>query len=111
MCQRSRIVSINGEEIVDFQHLATAVAVNGKDPMDIVAATEATTGVYTVTPAFDEEDGIYRIGVPFGFDPTRGSSCAPGPPRLRQASRKAIDCSRSSAERRASRWIGSSWGR
>lgn len=66
----SRIVSINGEEIVDFQHLVTAVAVNGKDPMDIVAATEATTGVYTVTPAFDEEDGIYRIGVPFGFDPT-----------------------------------------
>ena len=66
----SRIVSINGEEIVDFQHLVTAVAVNGKDPMEIVAATEAATSAYTVTPVFDQEDGIYRIGVPFGFDPT-----------------------------------------
>lgn len=66
----SRIVSINGEEIVDFQHLVTAVAVNGKDPMEIVAATETATSTYTVTPVFDEEDGIYRIGVPFGFDPT-----------------------------------------
>lgn len=66
----SRIVSINGEEIVDFQHLVTAVAVNGKDSMEIVAATDAATNSYTVTPVFDEEDGIYRIGVPFGFDPT-----------------------------------------
>ncbi|MEC8511100.1 MAG: site-2 protease family protein [Planctomycetota bacterium] len=65
----SVIVSINGEEIVDFQHLVTAVAVNGKEPMEIVAATQADARSYTVTPVFDEEDGIYRIGVPFGFDP------------------------------------------
>ena len=65
----SRIVSINGEEIVDFQHLVTAVAVNGKDPMEIVAEANGASRSYSLTPVFDEEDGIYRIGVPFGFDP------------------------------------------
>ena len=48
--------------------------------MEIVAATETATSTYTVTPVFDEEDGIYRIGVPFGFDPTARPLGARGSP-------------------------------
>lgn len=66
----SRIVSVNGEEIVDFQHLVTAVAVNGKEPLDVVAESDGVQAAYKIVPEYNEEDGIYRIGVPFGLDPS-----------------------------------------
>lgn len=66
----STVVSVNGEEIVDFQHLVTAVAVNGKEPLDVVTERNGETRSFSLTPAFDEDAGIYRIGVPLGYDVT-----------------------------------------
>lgn len=69
----SEILAINDEEITDFEHLVIAVAVNGKDDVELVARPPgegATPVTYRMTPEYDEEVGLYRLGLSPGLDPT-----------------------------------------
>ncbi len=73
----SRILTVNGEDVVDFEHLVIAVAVNGKDgvtldvqPPALGDGTTPPVQTFELSPKFDEDLGVYRIGLPAGFDPT-----------------------------------------
>ena len=73
----SRILSVNGEKVVDFEHLVIAVAVNGKDGVTLEVQPPADANgalppvkTYELSPKYDEDIGVYRIGLPAGFDPT-----------------------------------------
>ena len=68
---QSRVLSIGGEEVLDFQQLVTAVAVNGKEPVEVVVDPPGPEErrTYTLQPQFDEETGVYRLGLPVGLDP------------------------------------------
>ena len=73
----SRILSVNGEKIVDFEHLVIAVAVNGKDGVTLDVQPPASADgalppvqTFELNPQFDEDVGVYRIGLPAGFNPT-----------------------------------------
>jgi regulator of sigma E protease len=73
----SRILTVNGEKVVDFEHLVIAVAVNGKDGVTLDVQPPAENGgplppvqTFELSPKFDEDLGVYRVGLPAGFDPT-----------------------------------------
>lgn len=83
----SRVLTVNGQEITDFEHLVTAVAVNGKDGVTLEVQPPGTStadgaGVerYELKPQFDEQFGLYRIGLPAGIDPTARLVVAPDSP-------------------------------
>ncbi|QDV07371.1 Putative zinc metalloprotease [Planctomycetes bacterium Poly30] len=88
----SRVLTVNGQKITDFEHLVTAVAVNGKDgvtlevqppPASVEGPNGGETGgvkTYQLQPKFDEEFGLYRIGLPAGIDPTAKLVVAPDSP-------------------------------
>ena len=65
----TRILEVNGAEIVDFEHLVTAVALNGSNRAELKLQRpgEAATTI-ELTPQFDENLGFYRLGLPAGFD-------------------------------------------
>ncbi|MDG1051338.1 MAG: site-2 protease family protein [Planctomycetota bacterium] len=65
----TRILEVNGAEIVDFEHLVTAVALNGSNRAELKLQRpgEGATTV-ELTPQFDENLGFYRLGLPAGFD-------------------------------------------
>ncbi|MFT5732032.1 MAG: regulator of sigma E protease [Planctomycetota bacterium] len=80
----SRILSVNGQAITDFEHLVTAVAVNGKDDVTLevqapAAANSELPAVQTfeLKPQFDEEFGLYRLGLPAGINPSAKIVVAP----------------------------------
>lgn len=79
----ARVLAVNGEEITDFQHLITAVAVNGKEPLDVLADVDGAERHFRVVPRWDEENGLYRIGVPPGMDPARRLVVVPDSPATR----------------------------
>lgn len=73
----SRVLAVNGEKMVDFEHLIIAVAVNGKDGVALDVQPPANEDgtlppveSFNLSPKFDEDLGVYRIGLPAGFDPT-----------------------------------------
>ncbi|MDG1491794.1 MAG: site-2 protease family protein, partial [Planctomycetota bacterium] len=64
------ILEVNDTEIVDFEHLVTAVALNGSDDARLlVARPNMTPESITLTPSFDENLGFYRLGLPAGLSP------------------------------------------
>ncbi|MEO1696281.1 MAG: RIP metalloprotease RseP [Planctomycetota bacterium] len=76
----SRVVEVAGEEILDFQRLVTAIAVNGKDPISVVVqppGEDSALQTFELIPAYDPEVGVYRIGLPRGFDPDRALEVQP----------------------------------
>ncbi len=64
------VLEVNGKEIVDFEHLVTAVALNGSDDalLRIQRPGEEPESI-TLTPSFDESLGFYRLGLPAGLSP------------------------------------------
>lgn len=70
---QSRVLSIGGEEILNFQQLVTAVAVNGKEPIEIVVDPPGPEErrTFRLQPRFDESSGVYKLGLPPGLDPDR----------------------------------------
>lgn len=66
----SRVLSVNGTDIIDFDHLVTAAALNGKDLATLVVlppgAEQSVT--FELQPEFDENVGFYRLGLPRGLD-------------------------------------------
>ncbi|MEM8713489.1 MAG: RIP metalloprotease RseP, partial [Planctomycetota bacterium] len=69
----SRVMRVNGEDIDDFEHLVTAVAVNGNEEvrLEVLAPGASEIETYVLRPQFDEEFGLYRIGLPAGISPSR----------------------------------------
>lgn len=64
------ILEVNDTKIVDFEHLVTAVALNGSDDARLrVARPNMTPESITLTPSFDENLGFYRLGLPAGLSP------------------------------------------
>ncbi len=64
------ILEVNDTKIVDFEHLVTAVALNGSDDARLlVERPNATPESITLTPSFDENLGFYRLGLPAGLSP------------------------------------------
>jgi regulator of sigma E protease len=64
------ILEVNDTKIVDFEHLVTAVALNGSDDARLrVARPDMTPESITLTPSFDENLGFYRLGLPAGLSP------------------------------------------
>ena len=80
------ILEVNDTKIVDFEHLVTAVALNGSDDARLlVARPNMTPESITLTPSFDENLGFYRLGLPAGLSPDQrlvvdplGSAAAAG---------------------------------
>ena len=66
------ILEVNGVRIVDFEHLVTAVALNGSDDANLrIQRPDETPESITLTPRFDENLGFYRLGLPAGLSPDR----------------------------------------
>lgn len=64
------ILAVNGTEIVDFEHLVTAVALNGSDDAQLrIQRPGSDPETITLTPRFDESLGFYRLGLPAGLSP------------------------------------------
>ncbi len=64
------ILEVNGTEIVDFEHLVTAVALNGSDDARLlIQRPGGDPEAITLTPSFDENLGFYRLGLPAGLSP------------------------------------------
>lgn len=64
------ILEVNGTEIVDFEHLVTAVALNGsEDALLRIQRPGEDPESITLTPSFDESLGFYRLGLPAGLSP------------------------------------------
>jgi regulator of sigma E protease len=62
------ILEVNGTEIVDFEHLVTAVALNGSDDATLlIQRPGGAPEAITLTPSFDENLGFYRLGLPAGL--------------------------------------------
>ncbi|MEM9801920.1 MAG: RIP metalloprotease RseP [Planctomycetota bacterium] len=78
----SRIVRVNDSEIVDFEHLVTAIALNGKETAELEALPPGAseTRVFELTPSFDEQVGFYRMGLPSGFASDRSLVVRPESP-------------------------------
>lgn len=83
----SRVLKVNGEEIIDFEHIVTTVAVNGKTPLifDVeVPESFAADGdggrlrTYELEAEFNEDLGLYQVGIPFGIDPSHSLVVVPG---------------------------------
>lgn len=64
------ILEVNGTKIVDFEHLVTAVALNGSnDATLLIQRPGGAPEAITLTPSFDENLGFYRLGLPAGLSP------------------------------------------
>ncbi|MBL6754820.1 MAG: site-2 protease family protein [Planctomycetes bacterium] len=75
------ILEVNGTEIVDFEHLVTAVALNGSEDalLEIQRPGEDPESI-TLTPSFDESLGFYRLGLPAGLSPDLSLAVNPNGP-------------------------------
>lgn len=75
------ILEVNGTEIVDFEHLVTAVALNGSEDalLEIQRPGEDPESI-TLTPSFDESLGFYRLGLPAGLSPDLSLAVDPNGP-------------------------------
>ena len=75
------ILEVNGTEIVDFEHLVTAVALNGSEEalLEIQRPGETPESI-TLTPSFDESLGFYRLGLPAGLSPDLSLAVNPNGP-------------------------------
>ena len=64
------VLEVNGKEIVDFEHLVTAVALTGSaDALLRIQRPGEEPESITLTPSFDESLGFYRLGLPAGLSP------------------------------------------
>ncbi|MEM6567695.1 MAG: site-2 protease family protein [Planctomycetota bacterium] len=65
----SRVLAVNDTDIVDFEHLVTAAALNGKKTARIEVLAPGAEGprTYELEPKFDERVGFYRLGLPAGL--------------------------------------------
>lgn len=85
----SRVLKVNDEEIIDFEHIVTTVAVNGKTPLLFEVETPegfaAGDGgerirTYELKAEYNEDRGLYQVGIPFGIDPSHSLVVVPDSP-------------------------------
>lgn len=78
----ARILEVGGQPVEDFVQLYTAVAVNGKGDVELKyvepGASEPRT--VTLTPEYNEDTGVYQVGLPQGVDPDVRLRVIPGSP-------------------------------
>jgi len=79
---QSRVLSIGGEEIRNFQQLVTTIAVNGKKPIELVVDPPGPEErrTFRLEPQYEEDSGVYRLGLPRGFDPDLRLAVRPNTP-------------------------------
>lgn len=67
----TRVLAANGRDPFDFVGLATEVALNGKKPLQLTieAPGEAGPRVLAIQPEYDDDAGMYRLGVAPALDP------------------------------------------
>lgn len=82
----SRVLKVNGEDMIDFEQIVTTVAVNGKTPLIFeVEVPESLAGddsgerirTFELEAEFNEDLGLYQVGIPFGIDPSHRVVVAP----------------------------------
>ncbi|MBL8857585.1 MAG: RIP metalloprotease RseP [Planctomycetes bacterium] len=68
----TRVHQVNGNDISSFYHIAQEVALGSPEHTDLVVSSgdEGSARTVRVTPEYDEEMGIYTIGVMPGADPS-----------------------------------------
>ena len=78
----SRMLEVGGQPIEDFVQLYTAVAVNGKGPVELTYLEPGDTErrTVTLTPQYNEDTGVYQVGLPQGVDPDVKLRVIPGSP-------------------------------
>ncbi len=75
------ILEVNDTQIVDFEHLVTAVALNGSEDATLrIQRPEETPESITLTPRFDENLGFFRLGLPAGRSPDQRLVVSPEGP-------------------------------
>ena len=78
------VLEVNGVPIVDFEHLVTAVALNGSEDAELLIQRPSQTPErITLTPRFDENLGFYRLGLPAGLSYGLDLVVRPGGPSAR----------------------------
>ena len=75
----SRVLSINGREPLDFGGIRTEVALSGRKPVDLRLLTPAGQETnQSIASEFDENMGLYRLGVRAAYDADRILVVVPG---------------------------------
>ena len=69
----SEVLTVAGEEMFDFEHIAMAVALADPGPIEFTVRRPgaATPETLLLEPEYDELNGLYRVGIGPGLDPQR----------------------------------------
>jgi len=81
----TRIKAINGNDLFDFFHIHTGIAVGGSDPaeLEILLPGEEASKLLTLQPMHNEGTGTFAIGVSPGIDREKRLRVAPDSPASR----------------------------
>jgi regulator of sigma E protease len=69
----TRIEEVNGVEVFDVNHIENEIAMGGSQPARLLIRRPGKDSVpetLTITPKYSEQDGLFRIGVRPGIDPS-----------------------------------------